>query len=160
MMKIIPVECPKCGATFEIDEGRNKCFCQYCGTQIMLDDGSHNSNVNLNVTYDGEKRTIIRDEARIKEAEVEIERKKLEIEEKESKVRIAIMRARAVAVAISAIALALSAWLFVDHKHIWAFLYDMTHSSYPITKTTFIFPLILAVALIMFLIATRNKTKK
>lgn len=59
-MKIIPIECPKCGASFEIEEGRNTCFCQYCGTHISIDDGSRTvTNTN-----------IIRDEAKLKELSI------------------------------------------------------------------------------------------
>ena len=69
-MKIIPVECPKCGASFEIDEGRKTCFCQYCGTKIAIDDGI-NRTVNTN---------IIRDEAKIKELELRAKQLELEAE--------------------------------------------------------------------------------
>lgn len=65
-MKIIPVECPKCGASFEIEEGRKTCFCQYCGTQIAIDDGSRT------VT----NTQVIRDEAKLKE--LSIKEKQLE----------------------------------------------------------------------------------
>lgn len=37
-MKVIPMKCPECGATIEVEEGRQKCFCTYCGTQLYLDD--------------------------------------------------------------------------------------------------------------------------
>lgn len=71
MVKMISLKCPECGAHLSIEEGHKQCFCQYCGTKIMLDDGSKT------YTY----RHV--DEARIKEAEVEklIRLKELEIEE-------------------------------------------------------------------------------
>lgn len=71
MVKMVSLKCPECGARLSIEEGHRQCFCQYCGTKIMLDDGSK--------TY-----TYHRvDEARLKEAEVEerIRLKELEIEE-------------------------------------------------------------------------------
>lgn len=37
-MKVISLKCPECGASLSIEEGRTQCFCQYCGTKIMLDD--------------------------------------------------------------------------------------------------------------------------
>ena len=71
-MKMIALKCPECGASLKIEEGRTQCFCQYCGTQILLDDERK--------IY--EYRTI--DEARIREAESweTIRLKELEIKEK------------------------------------------------------------------------------
>ena len=40
MIKTVSLKCPECNANLEIEEGRKRCFCQYCGTKIMLDDGS------------------------------------------------------------------------------------------------------------------------
>lgn len=74
-MKIIPVACPKCGASFEIEEGRDKCFCQYCGTQIVIDDGSRN------IT----NTQIIRDEAKIKELELRAKQLEFEVEQARKK---------------------------------------------------------------------------
>lgn len=74
-MKIIPVACPKCGASFEIEEGRSKCFCQYCGTQIVIDDGSRS------IT----NTQIIRDEAKIKELELRAKQLELEVEQSRAK---------------------------------------------------------------------------
>lgn len=74
-MKIIPVECPKCGAGFDIEEGRKTCFCQYCGTKIAVDDGI-NRTVNT---------SIIRDEAKIKELELREKQLELEVEKERLK---------------------------------------------------------------------------
>jgi len=30
------VKCPACGAQLNIEEGRKKVFCEYCGTQLLL----------------------------------------------------------------------------------------------------------------------------
>lgn len=70
-MKLISLKCPECKADLNIEEGRKICYCQYCGTKILIDD---NSSTN---TY----RKV--DEARIKEAEVDkaIRLKELEIEQ-------------------------------------------------------------------------------
>lgn len=69
-MKMISMKCPECKANLDIEEGRKYCFCTYCGTKIMIDDGSKT------FTY---KKV---DEARIKEAEIDerIRLKELEIE--------------------------------------------------------------------------------
>lgn len=70
-MKLISLKCPECKADLNIEEGRKMCYCQYCGTRILIDDNSSTR------TY----RKI--DEARIKEAEVDkaIRLKELEIEQ-------------------------------------------------------------------------------
>ena len=70
-MKLISLKCPECDANLSIEEGRTQCFCQYCGTKILLDDGGKT------YTY----RKI--DEARLKEAEIRL--KELEIEEEEKR---------------------------------------------------------------------------
>lgn len=67
------VKCPECGADFQIEEGRDMCFCTYCGNKILI------TNENEHIY-----RTV--DEARVKEAEAKerIRLKELEIEEKEN----------------------------------------------------------------------------
>lgn len=72
MVKIISLKCPECDANISIEENLKQCFCQYCGTKIIIDDGSTMH------TY----RKV--DEARIKEAEVKesIRLKELEIKER------------------------------------------------------------------------------
>lgn len=71
MVKLVSLKCPECGANINIESDRKECFCQYCGTKILIDDG------NTTTTY--------RDEARIKEAEVkeQIRLKELELEKEE-----------------------------------------------------------------------------
>ena len=71
MINLVSLKCPECNAALAIEEGRKHCFCQYCGTKILIDDGSSTH------TY----RKI--DEARIKEAEVRerIRLKELSLEE-------------------------------------------------------------------------------
>ena len=72
MINTISLKCPECNANLSVDESLKQCFCQYCGTKIMLDDGS------TNYVY----RKV--DEARIKEAEIRenIRLRELELEEK------------------------------------------------------------------------------
>ena len=38
-MKLIPVVCPQCGAKLKLPEGTKKTYCQFCGTEILLDTG-------------------------------------------------------------------------------------------------------------------------
>lgn len=70
-IKLNVIKCPECDAKLEIEEGRKKLFCSYCGTPIIVTD---------------ENEYIYRqiDEAKIREAEAdkEVELKKLEIIEK------------------------------------------------------------------------------
>ena len=37
-MRLIKLICPTCGAKLEIDASLQKAFCQYCGTQLLVDD--------------------------------------------------------------------------------------------------------------------------
>lgn len=67
MIKTISLKCPECNANISVDENLKQCFCQYCGTKIMIDDGSTSHT----------HRTV--DEAEIKE---NIRLKELELEEK------------------------------------------------------------------------------
>ena len=55
MAQLVELKCLNCGATLQVEADRNVCFCTYCGTKAVLNDGS--------VT------THIIDEAKIREAE-------------------------------------------------------------------------------------------
>ena len=35
-VKFTSVKCPECGANLPIEEGRERIFCSYCGTQIIM----------------------------------------------------------------------------------------------------------------------------
>lgn len=72
-IQIVSVKCPDCGATLEIEGGREFAYCSYCGSKVMMK--NDNEYVYRNI-----------DEARIKEAEAEkeIRLKELEFEEKEA----------------------------------------------------------------------------
>ena len=120
-MKIIPVSCPKCGASFEIDEGRKTCFCQYCGTQIFIDDGTVNAKIEQNINYRGEHTSVFKDEARLKE--LEIEKIKAEHEIKEAARNRKITTIRTIVIIIWVVLLfitlgfdRLSATLYLDYK--------------------------------------------
>ena len=39
-VKLIPVKCPECGATLNIEENRTQAFCSYCGAKVLI----HNDN--------------------------------------------------------------------------------------------------------------------
>ena len=40
MSKLLTLKCPSCTANVYIEEGKKTCFCQSCGTQILLDDNT------------------------------------------------------------------------------------------------------------------------
>ncbi len=70
-IKFTAVKCPECGANLKIEEGREKLFCRYCGTEIL-------------VTNENEQVVRHVDEASVKHAETArmVEIKKMEIAEK------------------------------------------------------------------------------
>lgn len=37
-MNLVHLRCPDCGAELEVDNSREFCFCQYCGTKIILEE--------------------------------------------------------------------------------------------------------------------------
>ena len=61
-MKVVDIKCPGCGAELHISGDRTECFCEYCGSKILLDDEAV-KNV-----------TVIRDEAKLRELQLEEER--------------------------------------------------------------------------------------
>ena len=51
-MKLIDCSCPKCGAQVSIEEGREKVFCSFCGTAILLDKPAAQIYIHAeNITY-------------------------------------------------------------------------------------------------------------
>ena len=51
-IRIIPIVCPKCNASIQIDTTRDFCYCSYCGTKIYVDDDSIKTiNINYNHNY-------------------------------------------------------------------------------------------------------------
>ena len=70
-IKFISVKCPECGASIDVEEGRQQIFCSYCGAKVM-------------VQNDNEYIYHHIDEAQIKQAEVnqEVQLRKMEIIER------------------------------------------------------------------------------
>ena len=73
-IKLNAIKCPNCNANIQVEEGRDKFFCSYCGAQIV-------------VTNENEHIYRCVDEARIVESknEKDIKLKELEIKEKTEK---------------------------------------------------------------------------
>ena len=38
-MNVYSIRCPQCNGSLDIEEGRDRCYCSYCGSQIFIDDG-------------------------------------------------------------------------------------------------------------------------
>lgn len=72
-IQFIPVKCPNCNSSFDIEKGQKEAYCAYCGTKILVDNGRD---------YEYTYRRV--DEAAIKRAETEqlIRLKELELEDK------------------------------------------------------------------------------
>ena len=141
MIKMIAVQCPQCSANLNIEDGRKSCFCTYCGTKIMIDDGS--------ATYTYRKV----DEARIKEAEIDekIRLKELEIESSRQRLRHTIIKIWVIfVVAVAAIGILLL--ILSDITHTYGF-YD---TSSVLIVLDFFFVVIPAV----FFVLTRDKKRK
>lgn len=111
-MRLISMKCPEYKANLSVEGGRKYCFCQYCGTKIMLEDDR------VNKTY-----YTYRNEARIRQAEIdreialkklEIEKLKVEQEEKRKNKNRKLKIIVAIILAISVFALGLSGYLLED----------------------------------------------
>lgn len=71
-MKMYVLKCPECGATLEVEakNGRDVCYCQYCGSKILLDDEHIEVTINKNIKRTERKvdeAAIIREENKEKE---------------------------------------------------------------------------------------------
>ena len=55
-MKLVPVKCPNCGASMEVNEDTTSCDCPACGSNIIIEDGPVRKTI---------ERTEIADEAKI-----------------------------------------------------------------------------------------------
>ena len=101
MAKIVAIRCPECGAKTNMDYDKKRCFCTYCGTELIFDDGS--KTISYNATY----RRI--DEARITESEnlKEVAFRQYEEQNKNDRVRLIVSAIVVVSWLISLIVLVL-----------------------------------------------------
>ena len=88
-VKFTTVECPSCGASFEMEEGREKMFCSYCGSQVVMT--NENEYIYRHI-----------DEAEIKQAETDriVKLRQLEMESQENKNRKILITVWLVATAV------------------------------------------------------------
>ncbi len=66
MVKMVPLTCPSCGATLEVRNDTKTCFCTYCGTKLLIDDGSKTVTINKNININ----KVTRDETKIEEIRI------------------------------------------------------------------------------------------
>ncbi len=66
-MKMYQLKCPACGASIEVEKGRESCFCSYCGTKVYVDDEVHRVEITKNINY----HKTYTDEAKIRKVESE-----------------------------------------------------------------------------------------
>ena len=78
-MKIQYMTCPRCGGEIHTEDLNKIHYCSYCGAPLLIDDEVERS----------VQTTVIRDEARLKEAENEARR--LDLEEQRHQVIFAVM---------------------------------------------------------------------
>lgn len=81
VVEYLQVKCPSCGDKIYVENGKNDFYCSNCGFHINL-------NVNLDIkNIKIEKTKVIRDEARLKEAEVEMKKLDYEYEDRANRKR-------------------------------------------------------------------------
>ena len=78
-MKTVSIRCPECNAVTEVSTDKKYCYCPYCGTMSLVDDGTKRVEINKNVKVNNytkiDKNVHTKNEnydyARIREAEEE-----------------------------------------------------------------------------------------
>lgn len=72
-MKLKVLKCPECRANIEIEDGRDSCFCTYCGCKIILDDEKRETtiNKNINITKNINKTNRYIDDAEVERVKTE-----------------------------------------------------------------------------------------
>lgn len=69
-MKVKEMKCSNCGATISVQEGKSVQFCQFCGNQVIIEDGStKTTNVNHRYIDEAEIRRIEADKERREQEE-------------------------------------------------------------------------------------------
>ena len=107
-MKLISLKCPECSSNLQIEEGRDKCFCQYCGAEITINDYS-SSHIYRKVDEARIKEAEYKKEVRVKQAEIdkEVRLKELEVEARRTKSNLVRVVVKLIAFAILVIVAAI-----------------------------------------------------
>ena len=83
-MKVVAMKCPSCGGSFDVEEGRKDCYCQFCGEHIFLDDEVKKS----------EKTFAFRNDTKIRKMELEAEAELLRLKQQIKDLEEAKVRAK------------------------------------------------------------------
>lgn len=51
-MKLIDMQCTKCGATLQVNAELSKCMCQYCGNEMLIDNEVQKHDVQISNGFD------------------------------------------------------------------------------------------------------------
>ena len=57
-MPLVPALCPQCGASIKVDNSKNACICEYCGTALITEKAINNYNITNNVNVNTSGNTI------------------------------------------------------------------------------------------------------
>ena len=77
-MKAITLKCPSCGSDLMVDtSGREYVFCNYCGKQVLLDNGKRTISINHNIRIENRIHKRITDDAEVIKAKNEGRQSKL-----------------------------------------------------------------------------------
>lgn len=68
-VKFNSVKCPECGASLPIEEGRDRIFCSYCGTQVIVT--NENEHIYRHIDEAGVKQAETDRMVRLRELELE-----------------------------------------------------------------------------------------
>lgn len=79
MADLIPITCPNCSASLQIENNRQEAFCTYCGAKFLID----NKNVQTIHTIDEAAIARANAEYNIRKAEEETKQRQIASEEKE-----------------------------------------------------------------------------
>ncbi len=126
-MEIKPIVCPNCGAKIEIGSEAKQCFCSFCGSQMIIDDGT---------------RTVrIIDEAKLKE--VDLKRDKFEYKKEQENNQKEIRKKRIKRWRISVIVSLTTLFLFSIISNFWSPI-DYDSLIFIILLLAFLLPAILS----------------
>ncbi len=105
-ISITTVKCPECGASLEVEEGRQQCFCSYCGAKIII--SNENEYIYRHI-----------DEAELKKAETSrmVKMRELDMQEKGTsslgKIRT-ILTVIWIVLSLVVLGLTIYQWAFID----------------------------------------------
>ena len=105
-LNLVSLKCPECGASLEVEEGRESCFCSYCGAKVVVN--NDNEFVYRHI-----------DEAGVKKAETDriVRLRELDMQEKSNShlnTTRKILTIIWIVISLIVLALTIYQWAFVD----------------------------------------------